>query len=319
VPLLPAAKEKAYTTLWSIKTGDGLLPSIISPSTVPDKFFRKIDAIYSSCTESVTDFLEGVHYLGPFRYEARRIYPACELSQDGLQTRGQAAIKDYLLSPHSNDAKDRLDSWMEKLGFGDQLQSEGLFVDKTKAAEAYQISFYEGGTIPSINLKDVGYGSSQVLPVILQSFFAPKDSTVIIEQPELHLHPAAQAELADLFVELAGNAMGASGMGRSPRFLIETHSEMFLLPTRVRLARTSQGCEQKYLLSEGDFVCYFVHRDRRTGISKVEQITFDTKGRYVTLPVGFEEFFGQDFDELRALDKARLPANAELADDDSGS
>jgi len=77
-----------------------------------------------------------------------------------------------------------------------------------------------GGARDLVNLADVGFGLSQVLPVIVALHAAKPDQLVYVEQPELHLHPRAQSALADVF---------ASAVSRGVRLVVETHSALLLL------------------------------------------------------------------------------------------
>ncbi len=82
------------------------------------------------------------------------------------------------------------------------------------------------------SLRDVGFGISQILPIVLQSRLSEK-KTLLIEQPEIHLHPAHQAELGDLFIR--------SAKERDNTFLLETHSEHLILRIMRRMRETSTG------------------------------------------------------------------------------
>ena len=84
-----------------------------------------------------------------------------------------------------------------------------------------------------VSHRDVGIGVSQVLPVLV-SAYASKNKLLAIEQPEIHLHPALQAELGDVFLE---SALGDSGN----TFLIETHSEHLILRILRRIRETTDG------------------------------------------------------------------------------
>lgn len=143
-----------------------------------------------------------------------------------------------------------------------------------------------------INLVDVGTGLSQVLPVIAQRLFeqitGKQGSLEIVEHPELHLHPGAHGSLADLYI----GALEVPGT----RFIIETHSENFLLRIHRRIA-------EKTLLPEQVRI-YWVDDSQGNG-SRIVPIDVLPDGEVSTWPKGV---FSEDFDELKAIRAAQRRA-----------
>ncbi|HRJ07120.1 MAG TPA: AAA family ATPase [Prosthecobacter sp.] len=84
----------------------------------------------------------------------------------------------------------------------------------------------------AVSNRDVGVGISQLIPVIVHAL-AEKGAAIAVEQPELHLHPALQAKLGDLFIE--------SALGRGNTFVLETHSEHLILRLLRRIRETTEG------------------------------------------------------------------------------
>jgi predicted ATPase len=109
-----------------------------------------------------------------------------------------------------------------------------------------------GPGLPLVHLTDVGFGVSQVLPVIVEAFYVPAGSTVLIEQPEIHLHPRVEAKLADLFVD-AINAR-EDGAARNCQFVIESHSEHLLRRLQLKIAEEAISKDQValYFVEQGD-------------------------------------------------------------------
>jgi hypothetical protein len=180
-----------------------------------------------------------------------------------------------------------------------------------------------------VNIKDIGFGASQILPVIIACLDADDNAFIIIEQPELHLHPEAQASVADLFIECV-SALTADERKREikeekgkeerneervrervrRRCLIETHSEHILLRLQLRMAggkpryfdsgdaddeeitdRSPRGFE----LAGRDFGLIFVLRNKKSGVSKIEYIDADPYGRLVGDMTEFSSFFDRAF------------------------
>jgi predicted ATPase len=147
----------------------------------------------------------------------------------------------------------------------------------------YEVLVKTGPKVPEVKLTDVGFGVSQVLPVIVECFYVPRRSIVIFEQPEIHLHPRVQADLADLFVDAIRAREG--GVPRDCQFIIESHSEHFLRRLQLRIAE-----EQ---LSKDDAALYFVH-SRGAG-AHIEELDVDDYGNIRNWPDGF---FGDEMADL---------------------
>ena len=144
--------------------------------------------------------------------------------------------------------------------------------------------------LPEVKLTDVGFGVSQLLPVIVECFYVKERSIVIFEQPEIHLHPKVQAELADLFMD-AIHAKEA-GRPRDVQFIIESHSEHFLRRLQRLMA------EEK--LAPRDAALYFVHSD--DGETRIEELDVDQYGNIRNWPAAF---FGDEMEDLVARSEAQ--------------
>jgi predicted ATPase len=142
-----------------------------------------------------------------------------------------------------------------------------------------------------VNIVDVGHGMSQVLPIIVRNFInaGASNSIDIIEQPELHLHPGAHANLAELFVNTVKR--------ESSSFVIETHSENFILRIRNLVAKGS--------ISKNDVQIYWVEDDERPG-SQLVKIDLDDNGDVSFWPSGV---FSESLLEASQLRKAQREQN----------
>jgi predicted ATPase len=123
------------------------------------------------------------------------------------------------------------------------------------------------------NIIDVGYGVSQALPIIFETARRPKGSMVLLQQPEVHLHPEAQVALGDYFVDNVNRLSG--------NIVIETHSDFIVDRIRRRI-REGQIKSEEVSVN-------FVTTD--TSGSKVEQIHVDADGRISAPPEGYRDFF----------------------------
>jgi predicted ATPase len=136
-----------------------------------------------------------------------------------------------------------------------------------------------------VQLTDVGFGVSQVLPVITLLQYVPEGSTVVLEQPEIHLHPLAQAALADVIIQAATH--------RKVQVILESHSEHLLLRLQRRIAEQS--------VSADDVKLYFCDAPR--GVSSLTLLDLDLYGSIRNWP---DKFMGDAFTETAVAELARL-------------
>ena len=139
-------------------------------------------------------------------------------------------------------------------------------------------------------LPDVGFGVSQVLPILVMGLLAPEHTLLIIEQPELHLHPRVQARLGDFFVGLSQC---------NKQCLIETHSEN--LVNQLRYHIVAAGGQEK-----SDCMIYFVDQDEK-GATKFEPVEISPNGNILNWPSGFfdETMLQEDRITAVSLERAR--------------
>jgi predicted ATPase len=128
------------------------------------------------------------------------------------------------------------------------------------------------------NLKDVGVGVSQVIPVIVAALFADPGHIVIVEEPESHLHPLAQRKLAELLTQVSKQ--------RKVQFVVETHSEHLFRRMQTLIAREE--------IATSDAAMYFVEREGKN--ARLLPLKVDDLGRVINWP---KEFFGDALGETR--------------------
>lgn len=310
-----AGAHSWWTTFSEFKIEEGFLPvlpalagnvrdsSELSDIPQDSKDYETVRFLLYAVKDVLCAFASGLVYLGPARCEPQRYYYVAGASTQSIRGRGLDIIHRYLLkwgTPEWQGLQDEVNDYLQSLGMQCKLEVVPMTGRQGQQVTVFELCLREDGEQGVLaNLSDVGFGWSQLLPIVLASVLAPLEATIIIEQPELHLHPAAQAELADLF---------AATNDYVSKYLVETHSENFILRLRRRIAERTLalkcGHEPETHLDPDQLRVYLVAR--RDGRSECHSITYDEWGRYQKLPDEFREFFSADFDEILALDKARL-------------
>ena len=231
------------------------------------------------------DILVTSRYIGPLRKTTSRIYTSIggnpkSVGVDGRETY-EILKRDW---SKKNELEDDLNHWLEKMNFGVRLH-----IKKLESKNIYQIFLEENGVL--FNIKDAGFGISQILPILVECLILSKYSfefqllnyegdrckfylvnrlLFIIEEPEIHLNPKIQAILGDLFIKTSNES--------SP-FLIETHSANILNRIQRRIV------EKKF--NHNDIVINFFQKiENRTEITP---IYLDETGNYSFWPKGFFE------------------------------
>jgi predicted ATPase len=165
--------------------------------------------------------------MGPFRTPPERKYSFSGFTTTQTGTSGANApnllITEKLLKSRGRPLQHAVRHWLRHLRLADNVGIE----DIARGVNLYHMEIRGRGKRGTENVADVGYGVSQVLPVIVQGLLVPRGGIYMVQQPELHLHPDAQAAMADYFIYLVEAGV---------RVIVETHSEYLLLRVRRRLA-----------------------------------------------------------------------------------
>lgn len=230
-----------------------------------------------------------IAHLGPFRNEFPRFHRVADRLSTYLGTQGQHT-GEVLGSFHrlrQYEVIERIKRWFEEYLFL-ELDIQQIGFEESELATVVRAR--PKGRSAWVNLADVGTGSAHVLPYVVQqamSIAASSDVGVpdllVCEEPEAHLHPAAQAGLAELAIE-------AAKQGRS-RVILETHSETLLLRVRRRIA------EQK--LSPDQVAMYWV--DDECGSTELKRLPVREDGKVEGWPEGI---FEEAATEARGISKA---------------
>lgn len=156
----------------------------------------------------------------------------------------------------------------------------------------YEIHIQNPHTLEYQNFADVGYGNSQVLPALVAGYNLEEGDTLVIEEPEIHLHPKAQAELGDFVLDLYNSQKNV---------LLETHSEHLVVRLQQHVASGS--------INKDDIAFYYIYACN--GKKGAKLLTLDDLGSFKDeWPQGF---FPQRLEEAKALAKLRAQRKAQEA------
>jgi predicted ATPase len=224
-----------------------------------------------------------VDYIGPFRVVPERyFYLTGQTHFKNTGIKGENAYEMLGMSQAMGEDKlcEDVGDWYQK-----HFDNWKIVVDNIRKKPLIQILLSKDGM--DINIADVGQGMSQALPLVVRSSIKNRSgSIVILEQPELHLHPAAHGDLAELFARSAKN--------NNQTFIIETHSENILLRLRKLVV------ENDFEFSKDDIIIYWIEDSEFKG-KELREITVDEEGVLSDWP---EEVFNEGIKEILEMQKA---------------
>lgn len=243
-----------------------------------------------------------IFYLGPLRTKAERLYTWSGITPESVGFAGENTVAAILA------ARDR------KISLGYKRPTKPLeeiialklkemsLIEEFKVnpiseqRQEYEVKVRTKGAEDWVDLPDVGFGISQVLPVLVQCFYAPVGSIILMEQPEIHLHPNAQSALADVMIDVINSR--ENGIDRNIQIVIETHSEHFLRRLQRRIAEDS--------LSQEKVSVYFANSSKTP--ATLEPLQIDMFGNIKNWP---ENFFGDEMGDITEQAKAAMKKRME--------
>jgi predicted ATPase len=239
-----------------------------------------------------------VSYLGPLRGVPERRYGWSGESPVDVGRSGELAIP-ALLAARKRKLKlslgkgrnrgqrlieERIAEWLREMGLIESFSLQPIGENR----KDYELKVRKTANGPEVFITDVGFGVSQILPVLVLCYYVPEGSIVLLEQPEIHLHPAVQSVLADVLIEVVTK--------RKIQIIFESHSEHLLHRLQRRVAEGA--------IRNQDLALYFCQLDtKHTAASEIEELEVDEFGNITNWP---PQFFGDEMADLVAMVDAEV-------------
>lgn len=284
------------------------------PLEEPEKFYRVSDVsmaryknagFLSDLALATETMLDSLAYLGPLRQHPERTYQWSGDTPQSVGQMGESAIAAILAAEnagrklnrgpnkHNHGFAEFIAAWLKDLGVIQDFSVRPVAVGRKE----YEVLVRTHAKAPEVKITDVGFGVSQVLPALVQAFYCPANSTVWMEQPEIHLHPQVQAELADVFI--SATQARENGQPRNTQLIVESHSEHFLNRLQLRVAEGNVRPE--------DVAVYFC---RRAGAAtELEPLRLNMFGEIENWP---ENFFGDEMADIAGRTLAAMQRKRSL-------
>ena len=241
----------------------------------------------------VEELFSRIYYLGPLREHPKRRYIWSGGEPDDMGRRGERYVDAILaardrgtyISPGKRKRKKTMDEriayWLQKLGLIHSFSVSSI----GNGSGLFEVKVKRSSQSAEVLITDVGFGVSQILPVLVLCYYVDEGSTILLEQPEIHLHPSVQMGLADVFIDVIKN--------RNVQIILESHSEHLLTRLQRRLAEGA--------LEREDVALYFC--TAKSSSSELKTLELDLYGHITNWP---KDFFGDRFGETAAMQEAGL-------------
>jgi hypothetical protein len=238
-------------------------------------FPNAIDYVLSAGRQLETA-LGALFPLGPYRRHPERLYIFTGTTPPDVGYAG-SQLPDLLF--RRPDLIDETNAWLDRLDIGYHLEVSSVGSAANDIFELRLSDTRRPGAV-SVALPDVGFGISQVLPFVVQAL-AAEQQTITIEQPEVHVHPGLQTDLADLLI-------AGIQKPKQNQFLIETHSEHLVLRLLRRIRETASGELEPGALPLTPAELSVVYLDRGPTGTVVHHLRVDEDGEFIDRwPRGF--------------------------------
>lgn len=243
----------------------------------------------SAATDGLAAALGAIGHVGPVREQLARLYVRDQVRSGSADESGQATVRfgtartdkrrrdggtgELRERLREQELCDQVNGALSRLGVAYALSVEPQEIKAFKGAEAEAVVLTDTVNNVRVGMQDVGYGVGQIIPLIAE-VMTLGSRTLLIEQPELHLHPSLQAELGAVLVD-------AVRRNPSGQIIAETHSEHLIL-------RIMKMVRDKHINSENIQIIYVDSGHKRAG--SITNIRINPYGEYVgTWPGGFFE------------------------------
>jgi len=228
----------------------------------------------------IEDIFKNIHHVGPSRDEPERTYTATGASPPEVGKWGEGSVNILLLR---KGLRETVGKWLKIFEISIDFDLEELSGKTGGSTNTYKIMLIDPNTKTEVNLVDVGFGASQILPIIVEGFNAPKNALLMIEEPEIRLHPRAQGTMGDLLVDIA--------KFNEKKLIVETHCDLLI-------RRVCKNILQKKIDHTDVVIYYFEPTENGT---EIKTITINKNGQFENFPDGF---FEESFEE--AMEMAEL-------------